>query len=300
VRGLPLFTFRARSADAPVSPSPPAPRPPEARGASAVCLLLLAPAVLLLTVFLLGPLLLLVRVSLFLPATGRGFSQPGTWTAGTYADLLALGVTLLVLLLAYPLALFLHRLPPRPKTVGLAAVVLPKLASVLVTVYGLQALLSGDGPVNQFLLALGLIRDRLTLTRNLTGVVLGETYLLLPYAVLVLVVALDRIDPLLAAAARGLGASPWLAFRRVTLPLSLPGLVVAGQLTLVWSLGAFVGPLLLGSPEEITLAVEVHRQAVENNRWPRGAATAVVLTLTFLLAVALWALLRRLLRRRDS
>jgi ABC-type spermidine/putrescine transport system permease subunit I len=287
---------------------------PERRPGGAIRLLL-APAALLLAVFLLGPLLLLVRVSLFQPATGRGFYQPGTWTAGNYTDLaadsyfravlvftvlLALGVTLLVLLIAYPLALFLHHLPPRQKTIALAAVVLPKLASVLVTVYGLQALLSGDGPVNQLLLALGLVRDRLTLTRNLTGVVIGETYLLLPYAVLVLVVSLGRIDPLLASAARGLGASPWQAFRRVTLPLSAPGLVVAGQLTLVWSLGAFVGPLLLGSPEEITLAVEVHRQAVENNRWPRGAATAVVLTLTFLLALAAWALVRRLARRRDS
>jgi ABC-type spermidine/putrescine transport system permease subunit I len=287
-------------------------QPPEPRPRGVVRLLLLAPAVLLLAVFLAGPLLLLVRVSLYLPATGRGFYQPGTWTAGNYADLaadpyfravlvftviLALGVTLLVLLIAYPLALFVHALPPRQKTVALAAVVLPKLASVLVTVYGLQALLSGAGPVNRLLLAIGLIREPLTLTRNLAGVVLGETYLLLPYAVLVLVVSLARIDPLLVTAARGLGASPWQAFRRVTLPLSASGLVAAGQLTLVWALGAFVGPLLLGSPEEITLAVEVHRQAVENNRWPRGAATAVVLALTFLLALAFWALARRNIRR---
>jgi ABC-type spermidine/putrescine transport system permease subunit I len=266
-------------------------------------------------VFLLGPLLLLLRVSLLQPATGRGFYQPGTWTAGNYADLaadpyfravfvftvlLATGVTLLVLLIAYPLALFLHSLPPRQKTIALAAVVVPKLASVLVTVYGLQALLSGAGPVNRLLLRLGVVREPLALTRNLAGVVIGETYLLLPYAVLVLVVSLGRIDPLLVPAARGLGASAWQAFRRVTLPLSAPGLVVAGQLTLVWALGAFAGPLLLGSPEEITLAVEVHRQAVENNRWPRGAATAVVLVLTFLLALACGALARRLFRRRPS
>jgi ABC-type spermidine/putrescine transport system permease subunit I len=253
-------------------------------------LLLIAPAVLLLVVFFAGPLLLLFRVSLFAPAGSRGFYQPGTWTAGNYAALftdsyfrevltftllLAPGITLVVLFIAYLLALFIHGLPPRQKSLALAAVVLPKLASMLVAVCGLQALLSGSGPVNGLLLALG-VAEPLPLTRNLAGVVIGETYLLLPYAVLLLVVALGRIDPALGAAARGLGASPWQTFRRVTLPLLLPGLAAAGQLTLIWALGAFVGPLLLGGPGQITLAVEVQRQAVENNRWPASAAVAVV------------------------
>src|SRR5262249_4005919 len=156
------------------------------------------------------------------------------------------------------------------------AVLLPKLASVLVIVYGLQLVLSGTGPVNEGLLALGLIDVPLMLFRNLTGVVIGETYLILPYAVLVLVVGLSRIDPALTAAARGLGATPWQAFRRVTWPLSLPALAAAGQLSLIWALAALLGPMLLGSPQEMTLAVEVQRQALENNNWPRGAATAVL------------------------
>jgi ABC-type spermidine/putrescine transport system permease subunit I len=271
-------------------------------------LLLVAPAGVLLALFLAGPLLLLVRVSLFAPATGRGFYQPDTWTAENYRALardpyfrevfaftvpLALGVTALVLLIAYPLALFVHGLPPRRKALALAAVVLPKLASMLVGVYGLQALLSGTGPVNRLLVALGIVGEPLALTRNLVGVVVGEVYLLLPYAVLTLAVTLGRIDPGLVPAARGLGASPGQAFRRVTLPLSVPGLVAAGQLTLVWALGAFVGPLLLGGPSEVTLAVEVHRQAVENNRWPRGAATAVVLIGTFALTLSAARLLWR-------
>jgi len=272
-------------------------------------LLLLVPAVLLLAVFFAGPMLLLLRVSLFAPAGSRGFYQPGTWTIGNYAGLFtdgylrevltftllfAAGVTLLVLVVAYLLALFIHSLPPRQKALALAAVVLPKLASMLVAVCGLQALLSGAGPVNELLLALGRAGP-VQLTRNLAGAVIGETYLLLPYAVLLLVVALGRIDPALLAAARGLGASPWGAFRRVTLPLSLPGLAAAGQLTLVWALGAFVGPLLLGGPEETTLAVEVHRQAVENNRWPAGAAVAVVLIAAFVLTLTAWAALARAL-----
>jgi ABC-type spermidine/putrescine transport system permease subunit I len=273
-----------------------------------VLLALASPALLLLTVFLAGPLVLLVRVSLFAPAAGIGFYQPGTWTAGNFADLagdpyfrevlgftllLALGVTLLVLLIAYPLALFIHALPPRRKAVALGAVLLPKLASVLVGVYGLQALLSGTGPVNRVLLACGFVDEPVLLTHNLIGTVIGETYLLLPYAVLLLVVALAHIEPALLAAARGLGASPCQAFRRVTLPLSAPGLRATGQLILVWELGAFVGPLLLGGPSQTTLAVEVHRQAVENNRWPRGAATALVLIALFAVTLSAATLLFR-------
>ncbi|HMF13594.1 MAG TPA: ABC transporter permease [Gemmataceae bacterium] len=270
-------------------------------------ILLTAPAALLLGIFCLGPLVLLLRVSLFAPAAGRGFYQPSTWAPGNYSDLvndgyfrdvllftllLGAGVTLLVLILAYPLALFIHGLSPRAKTVALAAVVMPKFASMLVTVYGLQALLSGSGPVNRFLVAVGLSSEPLTLTRNLTGVVIGETYLLLPYAVLVLVLALARIDAGLVVAAHGLGASRLQAFRRVTLPLSLPGVAMAGQLTLVWALSAFVGPLLLGGPGQVTLAVEVHRQAVEHNRWPLGAATAVILLFTFSFVLSVAAMLR--------
>jgi ABC-type spermidine/putrescine transport system permease subunit I len=272
-------------------------------------LALIAPAVLLLAVFLAGPLLLLLRVSLFVPAGSRGFYQPGTWTAGNFADLLgdryfrevltftvlfAAAVTLLVLVIAYLLALFIHGLPARQKALALGAVVLPKLGSMLVVVCGLQALLSGGGPVNRLLSALGLAGP-VPLTRNLAGAVVGETYLLLPYAVLLLLVALGRIDPALVAAARGLGASRWQAFRRVTLPLSGPGLAAAGQLTMIWALGAFVGPLLLGGPEETTLAVEVHRQAVENNRWPAGAAVAVVLIAAFVVTMTAWAGLARVL-----
>ncbi len=275
-------------------------------------LALATPAGLLLLVFLAGPLMLLARVSLYESAGGRGFYQPGTWTAANFAALardayfrevvaftltLALGVTMLVLALAYPLALFIHGLAPRWKAAALGAVVLPKLASMLVGVYGLQAILGGSGPVNQLLMAAGMVREPVPLMRNLFGVVAGETYLLLPYAVLILVVALGRIDPALVPAARGLGASAWQAFRRVTWPLSRPGLAAAGPLTAVWALGAFVGPLLLGGPAETTLAVEVHRQAVENNRWPLGAATAVVLIGTFALALPavgwLWRQSRR-------
>ncbi|MFO0842770.1 MAG: ABC transporter permease [Gemmataceae bacterium] len=270
--------------------------------------LLAGPALAMLVLLLAGPLGLLVRVSLYEPAAGRGFFQPGTWSSRAYRELLAddsfreiaaftvlagLGITALTLLIAYPLALFIHGLGGRAKLVAVGAVLLPKLCNMLVLVYGLQLVLSGSGPVSLALVGLGLSREPVLLYRNLGGMVVGETYLLLPYAVLLILVGLARVDPTLVAAARGLGAGPWRAFWRVTWPLALPGLLAAGQLTLLWALAAVLGPLLLGGPQELTLGVEVQRQALEYHRWPRAAAVAVLLMLTLMAALILTGTTRR-------
>jgi ABC-type spermidine/putrescine transport system permease subunit I len=275
-------------------------------------LLLASPALLLLGALLLGPVLLLLRVSLCEEPAGAGFYRAGTWTLEGYRFALAdaytrevllftvglgFAVTAVVLLAGYPLALFIHGLGPRARAAALAAVVLPKLANMLVVLYGLQLLLGSAGPVNGVLLFLGVVHQPVMLYRNLTGVIIGESYLILPYAVLVLVASLARIDPELALAARGLGAGPWQVLRRVTWPLSRPGLLLAGQLSLIWALGALLGPMLMGGPQETTLAVEVQRQAFERGNWPRGAVAAVVMTATLLVCLALVLVP---LRRRDT
>jgi ABC-type spermidine/putrescine transport system permease subunit I len=252
----------------------------------------------LLAVFFIGPVLYLARLSLYEGGGSSGFGigsggfyQPNTWSLSSYINLLTdkyfrdvflftillgIGVTLLTLLLAYPLALTIHELSPRLKVLALTAVILPKLTNPLLIVYGLVLILSNTGPVNNILQALGIIAQPLTLVQNLLGVVIGETYLGIPYAVLILVTALDRIDDRLAAAAAGLGASPWTVFWRVTFPLSLPGLALATTITLIFALGAFVTSYLLGSPEQITLAVDIQKQTFENLNWPKGAAEAVI------------------------
>ena len=282
----------------------------------AVPWLLSAPAAALLLALFAGPLLLLLRVSLYESSDGgTGFYRPGTWTLRAYGELLgepfgrgtiaftvALGaaVAALSVLIGYPLALFIHALPRRAKALAIGAVVLPKLANVFVVLYGVNLLLGHSGPVNRVLLAFGVTSEPLLLTHSLFGVVVAETYLVLPYAVLVLVPTLDRIDPALVAAARGLGAGPWTAFRRVTLPLSLPGVAVAGQLCLIWALGAFVGPLLVGGPEQATLAVRVQKNGLEYGDWPRAAATAVLSLLTVAVCVAVYAWPARAMRRAGG
>jgi ABC-type spermidine/putrescine transport system permease subunit I len=273
--------------------------------------LLSAPAAALLAGLLACPLLLLVRVSLYEPGRGHGFFTPGTWTASNYAAvtdwyglklllytiLFGAAVAALTVLLAYPFALFLRSLSSNWRRVALAAVLLPKLASVLVILFGLQRLLGDAGPVNGLLLATGLTEEPVRIVRGPVGAVVGEAFLIFPYSVLVLFAQVTAIDPALEAAARGLGASWWQVFRRVTLPLSLPGLLLAGQLALIWGVGAFLGPLLLGGPEQTTLSVEIHRQAFEYNRWPHAAAAAVLLTLTIGVCLAAYSLVTRATRR---
>jgi ABC-type spermidine/putrescine transport system permease subunit I len=262
--------------------------------------LLAAPALMLLATCFVLPFLLLIRVSLFEGTGGDGFYRSGTWSVRAYTDLLGgglgrglivftialgVGVALLAVLIGYPLALFISSLSRTAKRIALGIVLLPKLANVYVVLYGLNLFLGTAGPVNHLMGALG--TGPVLLTHNLAGVVIGETYLILPYAILVLVLALDRIDPALNLAARGLGAGPWVAFSRVTLPLSLPGVVVAGQLSLIWALGAFVGPVLLGGPNEATLGVMVQKWGHEDGNWPRAAATAVLSLVTVAVCLAL-------------
>jgi ABC-type spermidine/putrescine transport system permease subunit I len=275
--------------------------------------LLSAPAAGLLVALLACPLVLLARVSLYEPARGHGFFAPGTWTPANYASvtdghglgllrytvLFGAGVAGLTVAVAYPLALFVRSLSSPWRPVALAGILLPKLASVLVILFGLQLLLGEAGPVNRLLLAAGLAGEPLRLVRGPFGAVVGEAFLILPYAVLVLFVQPLGMDPTLEAAARGLGASGWQVFRRVTLPLSVPGLVLAGQLGLVWGMGAFLGPLLLGGPDETTLSVEVHRQAFEYGRWPRAAAAAALLVAAVGVCLAGYSLLTRLARKRT-
>lgn len=280
------------------------------------------PSILLLVLFFTAPMLLLGRVSLYegggasgFGIGGGGFYKPDTWTLQNYWNLfgdkyfrdiwwftvkLGLSVTLITLALAYPMALLIRALSPGLRRLALAAVILPKLANLLVVIYGLKLLLGNTGPVNGALLAVGLISEPLDLFHNLTGVIIGKVYLVLPYAVLVLIAALDRLDPTLVPAARGLGASAWSAFWRITFPLSLPGLSLAGMISLIWALGAFVSPYLLGSPEEITLAVDVQKQTFENINWPRGAADAVMMLVTLMACVLLYRVPAGLARRAGG
>ncbi len=165
-------------------------------------------------------------------------------------------------------------------------VLLPLWVSVLVRAFAWVTLLRGNGLVNQGLLALGVIGEPLALVRNELGVAVGMIHYMIPFAVLPLYANMQGIDLRLVAAARGLGASPRQAFMRVFLPLSLPGLVGAGVLVFIFSLGFYVTPAILGGGRVFMIAEYIGVQILTVLRWGLGAMLATTLLAGVLLLMA--------------
>jgi ABC-type spermidine/putrescine transport system permease subunit I len=273
--------------------------------------LLLAPCLLTLGLFFVVPLAWLARVSLYRRAGGPGgFYLADTFTFDHYLTILGdpyfhrLGlvtakvgviVTAAAMLLAYPLAVYLWRAGPRIKLGALLAVLLPKFTNLLVAMYGVLVLLANAGPINGLLLATGAIREPLPMFANLFAVVVGETLIVAPYPVLIIAAALHGVDARLYDAARGMGAGPLRAFYEVPFKLTLPSVLLAALVTLIWALGAFTAPVLLGNPALHPAAVEVYTTTFEDVNWPLGAALAVLNTLFVLaLVLAAYAVQRRI------
>lgn len=266
--------------------------------------LLLAPSLLTLAAFFVLPMLWLVRLSLFERTSAGGFYVADSFTLRHYAAILTdpyfhnlagatlrlgLIVTLAAMALAYPLAVYLYRAGPALKTGVLLAVLLPKLTNLLVAMYGVLALLASSGPLNRLLLWTGLVQQPLPMFANLFAVVVGETLIITPYPVLILASALHGVDRQLEDAARGLGAAPWRAFWEVPFKLTLPSALLATLVTLIWALGAFTAPVMLGNPELYPVGVEVFTTTFDDVNWPLGAALATA-NLLAVLALALGAL----------
>ena len=198
------------------------------------------------------------------------------------------------MLLAYPMAYYIYKAGPRLKIVLLILVILPKLSNILVLVYGLQILLANNGWINKLLVAVGAVDEPVKLVYTLFSAATSKVLLIIPYTILVITAALHGLDPTLRDAARGMGASPARTFWTITFPLSLPGTYVALLITIVWALGAFVSPHLLGNPDLQTMAVEVPKQTFENVNWAMGSALAfVVLAMMAIVVTAFNSLLAR-------
>jgi putative spermidine/putrescine transport system permease protein len=168
------------------------------------------------------------------------------------------------------------------------------MVSVVVRTYGWLILLASQGLVNTTLRRLGLIDEPLRLLFNARGVVISLTHILLPFAIFPIYSVLGRLDLTLKEAARDLGAGWGQTFLRVTLPLTMPGVVAGGLICFTLALSAFVTPQLLGGGRVQVLPLTVYNTTVEIN-WPEGAVTSVALLVLSMLAVwAVNAALRRL------
>jgi putative spermidine/putrescine transport system permease protein len=200
---------------------------------------------------------------------------------------LAATVTVICLVIAYPLAYWLSAQPRKVSSRYLLFMLLPFWISVLVRVYAWQTILGRQGLVNRVLMGVGVIKQPLDLLYTSWAVVLAMAHYLLPYMILALYSVCSGIDWRLMKAATSLGASRSYAARRVFLPLSVPGAVAGSMLVFVLALGFFIIPALLGSPSDMTIAVYIQRQT-EFLRFDIASGASVVLvaaslTLFFLL-----------------
>jgi spermidine/putrescine transport system permease protein len=195
----------------------------------------------------------------------------------------------LCLLLGFPLALFIARSGPR-KNLYLSLVILPFWTSFLIRTYAWMFLLRDTGLINTVLLALGVIHQPLPMLYNNGAVLLGLVYGYLPFAVLPLYAALERLDPALLEAAADLGARPMTALARVTIPLSAPGIRAAAILVFVPCLGTYLTSDLLGGSKTILIGNLVQNQFTASRDWPFGAAASIAL---IVIAIALMLAVRR-------
>ena len=198
--------------------------------------------------------------------------------------------TVFALLLGYVVAYAMRAASTRTQRLMLVLVLLPFWISILVRSFAWIALLGTQGPVNSALVAWGLVDEPVSLVRNETGVLIGMIHVMVPYAVLTLYANMRGIDAGLVAAARSLGASRWQAFRMVFLPLTAPGLIGAGMLVFILSLGFYITPALLGGGKVLMIAEYVAVQINDTLRW--GLGTMLAATLMIAVLGTLWALSR--------
>jgi ABC-type spermidine/putrescine transport system permease subunit I len=256
-------------------------------------LMLVGPALILLLAVYLYPLARLLLLSLTGGADGAlGFGAYGRFLeSAVYTSVLlrtfriSLTVTLVCLMLAYPVSYALSRAGSLTLRVAMIFVLLPLWTSILVRSYAWMVLLQNNGLINQLLRRLHVIDAPLRLMYSETGVVIGMAQVLLPFAILPIFASLRNIDPRLPAAARVMGAGPWRRFRSVTLPLSLPGVAAAGLLVFVQALGFFIIPALLGGSRVITLAMVIESQVVDLLDWSLASSMAMVLLVVAVLLV---------------
>jgi spermidine/putrescine transport system permease protein len=199
--------------------------------------------------------------------------------------------TAVCLLLGYPVAYLVAR-SGRWRAVLLFLVVLPFWTSFLVRTFAMIFLLRDSGLVNTVLLRLGLIEAPLTLLYTPFAVLLGLVYGFLPFMILPIYASLEKLDPTLLEAAETLGAPPLAGFRRITLPLSLPGVVAGCFLVFIPAMGSFLTSDLLGGAKELMVGNLIQNQFAAARDWPFGSAASFVVTALVLVAVMVYLRVR--------
>jgi putrescine transport system permease protein len=201
--------------------------------------------------------------------------------------------TAILLLIGYPIAYGMARLPQRWHAVAMMLVIVPFWTSFLIRIYAWINILQHDGLLNQILLALHLVSAPVVWLSTDGAMYLGIVYSYLPFMILPLYATLSKMDPALLEAANDLGASPRAAFWRVTFPLSLPGIGAGALLCFIPIVGEFVIPDLLAGSDALMIGQTLWLEFFTNKDWPVASATAVVLLLLLVAPLLLYDRLQR-------
>ncbi|ALP40342.1 spermidine/putrescine ABC transporter permease PotB [Aeromonas schubertii] len=264
-----------------------------------------------LTLFVLFPNLMILAVSLLTRDESQMIAplftlgnylrllDPLYWQVILHSLWLAMVATLCCLLLGYPFAWIVSRLPARWRPLLLFLVVVPFWTNSLIRTYSLKVLMGTRGLINGVLLDLGLIERPIQMMYTEFAVIVGLVYVLLPFMILPLYSAMEKLDLRLLEAARDLGANGWQRFRHVVLPLTLPGIVAGCLLVFLPAMGMFYVSDLLGGAKHLLIGNVIKTAFLNTRDWPFGAATSV--TLTLLMGLLLWCYWRagKLLSKQE-
>lgn len=263
-------------------------------------LFLLLPATIWLILFFTVPLLIVLLYS-FLERGTYG-DVIGIFTLSNYQRLfseiywgilwrslwLAFLTTVACLIMGYPLAFFIATRPPRWRNALLLLVIIPFWTNFLVRTYAWMVLLRNEGTINVVLQSLHLIQEPLTLLFTPLAVIIGLIYGYLPFMVLPLYSAIERLDFSYIEAAQDLGANDLRTFWRVVLPLTLRGIIAGSILVFIPAIGAFVTPDILGGAKTMMIGNLIQNQFLKARDWPFGSALSVLLMILILIPVLLY------------
>lgn len=263
--------------------------------------------------FFLAPFLIVLRISVTqTDETGNPFTALMTFVDGvmtlklklsnyalllqddlyfrTYASSLkyAAITTALCLIIGYPFAYFMARAKPAYRPALMMMVMLPFWTSFLLRIYAWKGILATNGILNQFLLSIGLISTPLQIMNTPYSLLVGMVYAYLPFMILPLYSNLVKMDLRYLEAAADLGATPWQAFWRITVPLSKSGIIAGAMLVFIPCVGEFVIPELLGGPETLMIGRVLWDEFFTNNDWPMAASVTVVVILLILVPMAIF------------
>jgi putative spermidine/putrescine transport system permease protein len=266
---------------------------------------LAAPLALFFLLFFVAPLVQLFVLSLHNDTAGV------VWGIGQYVHfltdpfslsvlgstlLLGAEVTALCLVLGFPIAWLYHRVGSRAQTLIILIVLLPLLTSVVVRTFAWIVILGRQGIINSTLLSIGAIDTPIRLLYTQVGVVLALAQVQMPLMTLPLITALGRIDMNLEDASCSLGAGSWRTFRRVVLPLSLPGVIAGCTLTYAAAITAFITQSLVGGGQMLFMPMYLYQQASTLQNWPFASAISIIFLIAVLAVVTVFGMLGRLSR----